>query len=177
MNTLVDCGKIFAKQSEYLAPVTAFYGYEAMLLDENRFNEWLELLAEDIVYQIPVRTVTKDGAGEYDSGALRVNDDLIVIQTRVKRLRTGWGWAEEPPSRVVRCVGSVMVEEMEEGGKLRAKSAVLLHRQRGQNEAPDVIAYRRVDELIAEGGNILIRRRTIFMMDNVLRAPNISIFM
>ena len=75
---------------DYLIPIIAFYGHEAMLLDENRFDEWLALLSEDMVYQVPVRTVSADGVGEYTTGALRINDRLVHLQARVKRLRTGW---------------------------------------------------------------------------------------
>ena len=48
--------------------VTAFLYHEAELLDANRFAEWLELLAPEIEYRMPVRT-TKfllDGDGFED---------------------------------------------------------------------------------------------------------------
>jgi 3-phenylpropionate/cinnamic acid dioxygenase small subunit len=148
-----------------------------MLLDENRFDEWVALLSKDVAYHVPVRTVTKDGEGEYDTGAFRVSDNLAVIEARIRRLRTGCAWAEEPRSRVVRCVGSVTVDEVRPDGHLVSKSAVILHRQRAQNEAPDLMAYRRVDELALEGDSFRICKRLILMTDNVLRAPNLSIFL
>jgi N,N-dimethyl phenylurea N-demethylase beta subunit len=163
--------------SAYLIPAIAFYGHEAMLLDEKRFDEWTALLSPDIRYQVPVRVVTKDGEGEYDTGALRIDDTFAVIEARIKRLRTEWAWAEEPPSRVVRCVGSVTMDGFAEDGAVVAKCAVILHRQRAQNEVTDVIAYRRRDELLPDGDGFLIRKRRILMIDNVLRAPNLSIFL
>lgn len=162
---------------DHLLPVMAFYGREAQLLDERRFDEWLKFLSPEIIYQVPVRSVTKDGLGEYDSGGLRINDRLAHIEARIKRLTTGWAWAEEPPSRVVRCVGSITVEATDEDGVLAAQSAVILHRHRAQAEAPDVMAYRRIDELVVRGESIMIRKRLIHMSENVLLSPNISIFL
>ena len=49
--------------------IVNFYGNEAMLLDEMRFEEWFRLLSEDILYEMPVRTVLKDVADEFDTGA------------------------------------------------------------------------------------------------------------
>jgi 3-phenylpropionate/cinnamic acid dioxygenase small subunit len=163
--------------ADYLLPVINFYGHEAMLLDGHRFDEWLALLTEDVVYQVPVRIVSKDGVGEYATGALRINDRLAHVEARIKRLSTGWAFAEEPPSRVVRCVGSVTVPEVKTDGRVVARCAVILHRQRAQNETPDVLSYRREDELVAQGGRLLLSKRVILMADNVLRSPNISIFL
>lgn len=162
---------------EYLAEVTAFYGLEAQLLDDRLFDDWLELLSKDISYQIPVRVVTKNGDEEYESGGLRVNDTFAHIEGRVKRLRTGWAWAEEPPSRVVRCVGSVLVGTTDKTDRLVSRSAVVLHRHRARHEVPDVMAYRRIDELVLDGGGILLSKRVIHMSETTLMSPNISIFL
>lgn len=177
MTDIVQQQSGIASGLEYVGLVTAFYGLEAQLLDDRRFDEWLELLSEDMTYQVPVRVVTKDGTGEYDTGGMRIDDSLVHIQARIKRMRTGWAWAEEPPSRVVRCVGSIMVEQTEKRDRLVARSAVVLHRNRAQNEAPDVIAYRRIDELVLDGDRILLAKRVIHMSGNVLMSPNISIFL
>lgn len=163
--------------TEHLLPVMSFYAREAELLDGSRFDEWLELLSEDIQYQVPVRAVTKDGEGEYDTGGLRINDTLAHIRARIKRLRTGWAWAEEPPSRVVRCVGSVGVETTERDDLLKSMSAVILHRHRAQGVEPDVMAYRRVDYLRIFDGRYLLNKRTIYMSEDVLLSPNVSIFL
>ena len=43
------------------ADVEDFYYYEADLLDERRFRDWLELLADDITYFMPIRRNVKFG--------------------------------------------------------------------------------------------------------------------
>jgi len=177
MTSIIETNQAVSKASDHLVSVMAFYALEAQLLDDRRFEEWVDLLSEDIQYQVPVRTITKDGANEYDSGALRINDNIAHIRARIKRLQTGWAWAEEPPSRVVRCVGSIAVETTSESDVLAARCAVILHRHRGQVEAPDVIAYRRLDELNIVGDSYILSKRVIHMSENVLLSPNISVFL
>lgn len=156
--------------------VTAFLAREARLLDEHRFEDWLALLDESISYRVPVRSVTRDGCSEYQSGD-RVNDGIKHIRARISRLQTGWAWAEEPASRVVRCLGGVDLEAAETADRIVAHSAVIAHRHRAQTPDPDVFAYRRCDELVIDGGGYRLAARTIFTAANVLLSPNLSIFL
>ncbi len=43
--------------------VTHFYTREASILDRRLFNEWLDLLADDIVYRMPVRITREERDG------------------------------------------------------------------------------------------------------------------
>jgi 3-phenylpropionate/cinnamic acid dioxygenase small subunit len=162
---------------EQLPKVTGFYGYEALLLDERRFEEWFALLTEDVVYEMPVRSVLQGGQGEFETGAYRIGDRLPHIRTRIDRLATGHAWAEEPPSRVVRCVGSIALAGVSDRGGLLVDSAVVLYRQRGQNSAADVMAYRRSDELLLQENEFRIARRRIVAPDSVLKLAGITVFL
>ena len=82
--------------------VEQFYHREAALLDERRFEDWLELLADDLSYWMPVRETRAAGqeAGEFSrpgEGALFDETKALMI-VRVRKLRTGFAWAEEPHS-------------------------------------------------------------------------------
>jgi 3-phenylpropionate/cinnamic acid dioxygenase small subunit len=162
---------------DQLSKVTAFYGYEALLLDEMRFAEWSSLLTDDVVYEMPVRCVLQGGKGEFATGAYRIADRLPHIKTRIDRLATGHAWAEEPPSRVVRCVGSITSTGVSDRGGLLVESAVVLYRQRGQNPAADVMAYRRSDELLLQENEFRIARRRIVAPDSVLKLSGITLFL
>ena len=163
--------------AEQLSRVNGFYGHEALLLDEMRFEEWFALLTEDIVYEMPVRAVLQGGKGEFASGAYRIADRLPHIRARIDRLATGHAWAEEPPSRVVRCVGSITSSGVSERGGLLVDSAVVLYRVRGQNPEADVMAYRRSDELLLENDAFRIARRRIMAPDSVLKLSGVTIFL
>ena len=87
-----------------------FLAREAKLLDERRFDEWFALLDEDIVYHVPIREAKLAYNDEHASGGYRIRDNKALIGIRIERLKTGYAWAETPPSRTTRVVGSVLAE-------------------------------------------------------------------
>lgn len=166
-----------APANDQIGAVGAFLGFEALLLDDQRFEDWFALLAEDIVYEVPVRSILKGGQDEFTSGAFRISDRLAHIRTRIDRLATGHAWAEEPPSRVVRTVGSVLISGTSDSGTLVVESAVVLYRNRGQSEQADVIAYRRQDELRPIGPGFKLARRRVYTPDSLFKLSGLTVFL
>src|SRR5271163_1854869 len=81
--------------------IEQFLYHEAILLDARRFDEWLELLADDIHYWMPLRfnRDRRDEASEIsapDELSL-FDDDKPFLEARIRRLKTGKAWAEDPP--------------------------------------------------------------------------------
>ena len=62
---------------------------EAELLDEGRFEAWLELLADDLLYQAPVR-LTRERAtgGDVSFEMFHLDETRATLGLRVERLRT-----------------------------------------------------------------------------------------
>lgn len=158
--------------------ITQFLGLEALLLDSLRFDEWLVLLDDSIIYEIPMRLATrKDAPDEYPAGAFRMHDNLAMIRKRIERADTGENWAEDPPSRTVRNVGSVYVVAAEPEDQYLVHSALTLFRQRGLDRAFDWIAARRRDVIRIEEGGCKLVRRTILLPETILQTPNLGIFL
>jgi len=73
---------------------------EAAALDERRIDDWIAMLAPDIIYQAPIR-LTRTGPNR-DRDVMRTmfhfdeNYDSLVM--RSGRLQKS-AWAEDPPSR------------------------------------------------------------------------------
>lgn len=89
---------------------------EAELLDDGRFDEWLELLSDEISYQAPVRLTKELGQGGENAYRATGNqyhflEDRHTLGLRVARLKTDFAWAEDPPSRTRRFVTNVRVRE------------------------------------------------------------------
>ena len=155
---------------------TQFLAREAKLLDECRFDEWATMIHDDIVYEVPLRQAKMEFADEFVSGAFRLKDNKAIIQLRIERLRSGYAWAETPPSRTLRVVGSVLVGASAHADDLAVESALLIYRQRGTIDAGDFLPVRRSDviRMNSEGGLLLSRRAAI--PDTVLQSPNLGIF-
>jgi len=158
------------------AEISQFLGHEARLLDENRLDEWLELLDPAIVYEIPIRLAgARGGANEFPQGAYRVRDTFEMISKRIERLATGEAWAETPPSRTVRLVGSIVIQPVD-ATVYAVDSALMVYRQRAQDEVADLIPARRLDRVRIDAGGCKLVRRTIILAETVIKTPNLGIF-
>lgn len=149
---------------------------EAKLLDERRFWEWFAMLDDELVYHVPLREARLDYAAEFPAGAYRLMDTKAHVETRIKRLDTGAAWAETPPSRTLRVVGSVIVTPTERDDVIAVESALLLFRQRGHGDVGDTIPVRRQDQLrLTDAGPRLLRREAL-ITEVVLMTPNLGVF-
>jgi 3-phenylpropionate/cinnamic acid dioxygenase small subunit len=154
-----------------------FLAIEAKLLDERRFREWYALLDDEIVYHVPLRQARMKFADEVPPGAYRLRDTKKHIETRIKRLESGAAWAETPPSRTLRLVGSLIVETSDRHDVLVAESAMLMYRQRGHEQAGDVIPVRRRDQLRLTAEGVRLLRRDALITEAVLTTPNLGVFL
>ena len=95
-----------------------FLYYEADLLDSRRFDEWLNLLADDIHYWMPLRRTTqaKEVEKEFTAfgGMALFDDDKTILTMRIQRLAIGRAWAEDPPSRTRRLISNVRIDSIDE---------------------------------------------------------------
>lgn len=83
---------------------------ESRLLDTRKFEEWFDLFTEDALYWVP--------AGHDDIDPNRhvsiIHDDKTAIATRIKRLRSGFAYAQDPQSRVHRLISNVELGDVNE---------------------------------------------------------------
>ena len=96
--------------------IADFLYREAELLDERRYREWLDLLADDIRYWMPMRRNVK--FGEEAREFTREGQDIAwfdegkdTLVRRVRQIQTGIHWAEEPVSRISHLVTNVQLVE------------------------------------------------------------------
>lgn len=154
-----------------------FLATEAKLLDERRFRDWYELLDDEIVYHVPLRQARLAFGDEVPAGAYRILDSKKHIETRIKRLESGAAWAETPPSRTLRLVGSLLAEPGERKDVIVAENALLMYRQRGHDERGDVIPVRRRDQLRLTPAGLRLLRRDALITEAVLTTPNLGVFL
>ncbi len=157
--------------------VEQFLYREAELLDGRRFDEWLELFSDDVHYWMPLRynRDRRDKAPE-ESAADELSlfdDDKEFLAARIRRLKTGRAWAEDPPSRTRHLVTNVVIESA--GAELDVRSNFLIYRNRLEGEV-DLYAGTRHDLLRRLGDGLKIARRKIILDQNVLLSKNLSIF-
>lgn len=151
---------------------------EVWLLDAQRYEEWLDLLAEDVHYLAPVRVTTALGAG-FDTapGMAHFDEDRYSLSRRVARFATEHAWTEDPPSRLRHHLSGVRTFAADQPDHLVVDSAVLLFRSRGDVREPDLVSVGREDLLRRDGDGWLLARRTISFDESVLRMQNLAVFL
>lgn len=153
-----------------------FLAWEAKLLDDRRFDEWYDLLDDEVLYEVPLNIARQAKNEEIPEKGFRIRDQKSHIRIRIARLSTGHAWAEMPVSRTLRMVGSVYVERTDDPGVISVESALMLYRQRGHDEAGDMIPVRRRDLLKYTSEGIRLLHRKAFLTEVTLNTPNLGVF-
>jgi 3-phenylpropionate/cinnamic acid dioxygenase small subunit len=158
--------------------VEQFYYAEAALLDERRFSEWLDLLAPDIHYWMPIRRTVMNADLDQEftkPGAMAFfDDDKKMLEARVKKLATGYSWSEDPPSRTRHMIHNVRVLAVE-GEEVTVESNFQLYRSRLESDEDSWIGRRR-DRLRREEGALRIAVRHVFLDQTLILSRNLSNF-
>jgi 3-phenylpropionate/cinnamic acid dioxygenase small subunit len=158
--------------------VEQFLYHEAALLDDRRYAEWLDLLDPDLEYWMPVRSTRAlgDEANEFaklGEGAY-FDDDKTSMEQRVRKLSTGFAWAEDPPSRTRHNVSNVRLLERD-GGVIVVACNFLIHRTRMAN-SNDLWSGWRKDVLREGERGFTIVKRHLFLDHVSLDSKNLSSF-
>lgn len=151
---------------------------ETYILDEQRYHDWLAILADDIHYYMPVKVTTALGAG-YDTapGMAHFDENMYSLSRRVARFETEHAWTEDPPSRLRHFVTNVRTFATDKDDEIIVESATLLFRSHGDINEPAIVSAGRRDLLRKDGEGWLLARRHLAVDESVLRTQNLAIFL
>ena len=160
--------------------VSQFLYREAKLLDDWKFREWLDLMAEDISYTLRTtpNAQTRDRRRSVEPPTTWVfNDNKHLLERRVARLETGMAWAEEPPSRTTHMVSNVIVEATEVEGEYDVLVTFLLYRTQKEKDVTIYCGKRHDKIRRVEGGlGFQIFNRKIVLDQVTYNSHNLSVF-
>ncbi|MEQ9640455.1 MAG: 3-phenylpropionate/cinnamic acid dioxygenase subunit beta [Alphaproteobacteria bacterium] len=166
--------------------VETFLYDEAEALDERRYDDWLAMLADDLVYFMPMQRNVAQGphaeAMEFTREQADIHwfeEDKWTLAKRVEQIQTGVHWAEVPISRVVHLVGNVRLVDAApdaasaETVTVSCRFVVSQNRQQRENY---LFVGRRTDTLRRAGNGWQVCRRKVILDQNVLLAKNLTVF-
>ena len=142
---------------------------EAWLLDQDRLEEWLDLLSENIHYWAPVRADMNRGKEDF-SPRLRLaffDDNKDGLRLRVARIRTGAAHADEPPSRVRHLITNVQVMEAPDAETAKVASNFLVFKSR-RNREENLFVGCREDTWRLDSDAWKLDERMILLDHNVI---------
>lgn len=178
--------KEFLNQHLDITPeISSFFFYEADLLDERRYNEWLDILHEDIKYFMPMRRNVKFGQ-HADKENTKLGSDISwfdegkwTLTKRVEQILTGVHYAEEPLSRISHLITNVRVldQSKNEAGLRTVKTSCrfMVYLNRVEYEVNTMVG-KRYDTLVETENGWRVLEREIILDQNVLLVKNLTTF-
>ncbi len=130
---------------------------EAALLDAWKLDEWLGLLTDDAVYNVP----SNDRPDNDSKDTLFIiADDIRRIRARVARLKKPDAHAEYPRSRTRRMISNVRVLERN-GSTLKVEANFVVHRFRRDGNTRPYVGHYRYDLQVANGKLKIAKREAV----------------
>lgn len=166
-----------------------FYHYEARLLDNRQYQQWLGLVSPDISYVVPSRTnplvdnrqrgseemigVDRELESADSAGCPLREESYVHLMIRVERAYKINSWSENPPARTRRIVGNV--EAMgREGDDWRVISNFHLFYAR-PGLASCLYSGQRRDTLRGGEGDFRILRREVVLDYADIEYPTVGL--
>lgn len=142
--------------------VENFLYHEADLLDSWRLDDWAELFTEDARYTIPSTDLVK---GDPATDLVLLDDDIVRIRARVRRLNSRRAHREFPWSRTRRIISNVRILQ-DRGDELDVVANFAVYRVRRDM---NVYVGQYLYTLVRHEGSFRIRRRRAEMDLEALR--------
>lgn len=138
--------------------VEEFLFYEAKLIDEHRYDQWLELWTDDGLYWVPSNSDDADPSRQ----AMIIYDNRARLADRIYRLTSGAAWAQQPRSRTRRLISNVEVRET--GGAYAVESNCLIAELRRSRQ--DIFAARVLHTLRPAADSFRIALKKVLLLNN-----------
>src|SRR5690606_28205765 len=150
------------------------------LLDDWKFSDRLDVLAEDISYTLRTtpNAQARDRRSSIEPPATWVFcDTKQLLERRVARLETGMAWAEEPPSRTTHMVSNIIVEPTEVDGEYDVYVTYLLYRTQKEKDVTIYCGKRhdKIRQVDSEQGFQIFNRK-ITLDQATYNSHNLSVF-
>ncbi len=165
-------------QRDITAECARFLYREAELLDHNDFTGWIDCLAEDLVYLMPVRVTRGPEARNipFSPQAFHMKESYASFKMRVARLQTEHAYAEDPPSRTQRLVTNVRVDPAGEN-LYDVQSNFMCYRAQGIGTEYDILIGERSDQLRDTNTGWKLSKRVVHLAHTTLITANLGIFL
>ncbi|MBO39828.1 MAG: hypothetical protein CMM75_11735 [Rhodospirillaceae bacterium] len=153
-------------------PFEKFLIHEGRLLDDRKFEAWMELFTEDGLYWVPS---TQDQPDPFNQASLFF-DDRQLMKTRIERLRHPRIHIQTPPSRTNHMVSNVIVEEADENAEsFLVSSSMMMGEYR--LDVQRFFMGRQFHRLVREGNTfrITLKRVNLINCDSAFEAMAVPI--
>lgn len=154
------------------AQLIDFVVAEARLLDELRFDEWLQLFSDDGYYWMPLA----HGQTDPKLHASLMYEDKLLLNVRIERLRGARTFSQQPRSRCHHLLQTPSVESRDEAaGVYTTRTA--FHYVETRLDEQTLYAGWATHTLVGEGERLRIRLKRVDLVNCDAAFGNMQLFM
>lgn len=154
-----------------------FLIYEARLFDAHQYQEWLDLVSDDIQYQLLLPTVQSAADAQARPASVPIfRENRASLEARVEQLSNPmFTVSENPPSRSRHFVTNIWVERGAQPDELAVSSNLLVYRGRGFDLPGHYFPIVRNDVLRKLNGELRLSRRDAESDEQIIGSRSITL--
>jgi 3-phenylpropionate/cinnamic acid dioxygenase small subunit len=145
---------------------------EALLIDEKRYDEWLELFSDDAHYWMPLTRGQPDGVNHTSL----LYEDKLLLRVRIERLKTGRAFAQQQPSFCQHVLQMPELLERNDAKQEYITRAPFLYVET-QLDDQMVLAGVVTHQLLTLDGKLRIRQKKVEIVNCDAALPSIQLFL
>lgn len=147
------------------------YG-ESTLLDEARWDDWLNLFAADGIYWMPLTPGQQDARLQTSL----LHEDKLLLKIRIERLNGQRTFSQQPASRCHHLLQTPRVQAIDHGaGRYRLRTA--FHYVETRRDEQTLYAGWFTHELAREGAHLFIKLKRVDLVNSDAAFGNLQLFM
>ena len=151
--------------------LTDFVYAEARMLDEQRFEDWLNLFADDGYYWMPLA----HGQTDPKLHTSLMYEDKLLLRVRVERLAGQRTFSQQPKSRCHHLLQAPTVESSDPAGEHVVRTA--FHYVETREDRQTLYAGWTTHHVVGDGGALKIRLKRVDLVNCDAAFANIQLFM
>ena len=144
---------------------------EARLIDQQRFDEWLDMYADDAFYWMPLEWNQTDPR----LTCSLMYEDKLLLRVRVERLTGQRTFSQQPKSRCHHLLQAPTIESSDPAGEHVVRTA--FHYVETRQDRQTLYAGWTTHHLVADGDALKIRLKRVDLVNCDAAFANIQLFM
>ena len=151
--------------------LTDFVVHEARLLDERRYDAWLDLWTNDGLYWVPL-VPGQEEALQHNS---HLHEDMLLRTLRVERLKSPRAFSQQPPSRAHHLLQTPVVD-LADAARNRFVTRTPFHYTESQGDEMFFLVGTVVHHLTMHDGRLLMRLKRVDLLNPDSALPAVQLF-
>jgi 3-phenylpropionate/cinnamic acid dioxygenase small subunit len=144
---------------------------EARLLDDKRYEEWLDLWTDDGIYWVPLTPEQSEGI-HHNS---HLYEDKLLRTLRVERLKSPRAYSQQPPSRALHVLQAPTLESSDASAQ-RFVLRTPFHYSEAQGDEIQSFVGTAFHHLVRDGSALRLRLKRVDLLNGEAALPAVQLF-